>query len=573
MTKVTALLESPNVVTDSYAKTCTSLSWKDMEEEFSWHETGNLNIAYEAVDRWASNQHARDRKALIFEKAGNVSEFTYFQLQEQSSRWANLLIKYGFAVGDRLFIFLPPCPEIYLVMLACARLGVIFSPLYPTLKFDELEVRLLNAKPRGIVTHADLAERLPDQAMKNVPHVFIVDGPAPGLFSGEAQVREILEELPQESPVRWVRGGTPLYLIYTSGSTGPPKGVVHAHQDMLGHLMTSRCVLNISEGSILWTDGDPGWVTGTVYGAFAPWLSGATSVIQGDRFSASTWLRTLERHRVSVWYTTPRTLTRLMEAGDDLPARYDFSHLKHIATAGETLGHGQSSWAERFLGHVPHATWWMTETGMICLANSSFVGNKPGSMGKPIPGIEAAVLDEEGQPLPAMTLGELALRPGWPAMMKGIWQDPARYHAYFRLRGWFLTGDMVTVDEDGYFYHHGRNDDLIKVGAKFVGPYEIEQVLSLHPAVGEAVVISLGSISGTASVKGFVTIGPGFTASARLNREIKSFVKANFNPDLPLKEIEFLDELPKSRSGKLLRRVLSASERKLAGSNTLRQED
>ena len=565
MIKVAAPVESPDAVMDSYAKIRESFSWKDVEKEFSWHKTGKLNIAHEAVDRWASNPHTRDRKALIFEKAGKVTELTYLQLLEHSSRWANLLIQYGFSVGDRLFIFLPPCPEIYLVMLACARLGVIFSPLYPTLTFDELEVRLLNAKPRGVVTHPDLAERLPDNAMKNVAHVFIVDSPTPGMFSGEVEVGDIIERLPAESTMRWLRRETPLYLIYTSGSTGPPKGVVHAHQDMLGHLVTSRYVLNLSEGSILWTDGDPGWVTGTVYGAFAPWLCGATCVIQGDRFSASTWYRTLERHQISVWYTTPRTLTRLMEAGDDLPARYDFSHLKHIATAGETLGPDQFSWAKRFLGQAPHGTWWMTETGMICLAIFSSMENRPGSMGKPVPGIEAAVLDDKGQPLPAMTLGELALRPGWPAMMTGIWQDPARYHAYFRLRGWLLTGDMVTVDEDGYFYHHGRNDDLIKLGAKFVGPYEIEQVLTMHPAVMEAVVISMGSISGTTSVKGFVTIGPGFTPSARLSHEIKSFAKASFGPELPLNEVEFLEELPKTRSGKLLRRVLSAREQAVPG--------
>lgn len=560
--------ENPDAAMGSYTETCESFSWKDVEKEFSWPETGNLNIAYEAIDRWAADRDKRDRTALIFEKAGKVETFTYLQLRELSSRWANLLIEFGFGVGDRLFIFLPPCPDIYFVLLACARLGVIFSPIYPTLTFDELEVRLQNAKPRGVVTHPDLAERLPDQAMKNVAHVFVIDDPKPGLFSGEVQVRELLDELPRKSSPRWFRGGTPLYLIYTSGSTGPPKGVVHAHQDMLGHVMTARYVLNLTESSVLWTDGDPGWVTGTVYGAFAPWLCGATSVIQGDQYSASTWYRTLERHRVSVWYTTPRTLTRLMEAGDDLAARYDFSQLRHVATVGETLAPDQFFWAKKMLKHAPHDTWWMTETGMICLANFPSMSIKPGSMGKPVPGIEAAVLDDKGQPLPPMTMGELALRPGWPSMMTSIWQDPARYQAYFRFRGWFLTGDMVTVDDEGYFYHQGRNDDLIKVGEKFVGPYEIEQVLSLHPAVMEAVVISMGSTSGRASVKGFVTIGAGFTPSARLNHEIKSFVRANFTPTLPLKEIEFLDELPKTRSGKLLRRVLRAREHGLPSGDT-----
>lgn len=560
MIKAKIPAENPDAVMGTYANTVRAFSWQEIEKHFTWHESGTINIAHEAVDRWASKRDKRDRTALIFEMAGKVSEYTYLDLREQSSRWANLLIEYGLTVGDRLFIFLPPCPEIYFVMLACARLGVIFSPIYSTLGFDELEVRLQNAKPRCVVTHPDLLERLPEHAMNTVECVLLTAGPGLNIFRGEVVVKDKLAELPKKSTVRWLQGGAPLYLIYTSGSTGPPKGVVHAHHDMLGHFMTAKYVLNVSEDSVLWTDGDPGWVTGTVYGAFAPWLCGATTIIQGDRFSASTWYRTLERHAVSVWYTTPRTLARLMEQGDDLPARYDFSHVQHIATVGETLSPELFYWTKNTLKHSPHDTWWMTETGMICLANYASMDIKPGSMGRPVPGVEAAVLDENGEPLPLMTMGELALRPGWPSLMTSIWQDAVRYQAYFRFRDWFLTGDMVTRDEDGYFYHLGRNDDLIKLGEKFVGPYEIEQVLSLHPAVAEAVVISLGSTSGKASVKGFITISAGYNPSARLNHEIKTFIKANFGPEMPLKEIEFLEEIPKTRSGKLLRRVLRARE-------------
>ena len=313
-------------------------------------------------------------------------------------------------------------------------------------------------------------------------------------------------------------------------------------------------------GPYLWTDADPGWVTGMVYGAFAPWLCGAVSVVQGDTFAASTWYRTLERHRVSTWYTTPRTIARLQEAGDDLPGRYDLSSLQHIATVGENLAPEQFFWTKEALKHSPHDTWWMTETGMICLANFPSMAIKPGSMGKPVPGIEAEVLDENGEPVPDLTMGELALRPGWPSMMTGIWMDPPRYQAYFRYRDWFLTGDMVTKDEDGYYYHQGRNDDIIKLGDRCVGPYEIEQVLLLHPSVAEAAAISLRSIAGKTYVKVFLTPKKGLSGSARLNQEIKAFVKANFSPEIPLKEVVFMEELPKTRSGKLLRRVLRAHE-------------
>jgi acetyl-CoA synthetase len=555
--------ENPDANLKSYAKEYQEFSWAEARKQFTWHESGQLNIVHEAVDRWAADRSKSGQKALVFEKAGKIKEFTYLQLREVVSQWSNLLIEYGLVEGDRIFIFLPACAEIYVAMLACARLGIIFSPLFSSLGFDELEFRLRNAKPRGIITHPDMLEHIPHHAMNSVERVLLTEGPKLGVFSQEVVVPDLVNELPKKSAVRWVRGAAPLFLIYTSGSTGPPKGVVHAHVDMLGHFVTGKYVLNLNEQSVLWTDGDPGWVTGTVYGLFAPLLCGATAVIQGDQFSASTWYRTLEKHKVSVWYTTPRTLTRLIEAGDDLPGRYDFSHLTHIATVGETLAPEQFYWAKQVLKHAPHDTWWMTETGMICIANFPSMSIKPGSMGKPVPGIEAAVLDENGEPLPILTMGELALKAGWPSMMTAIWQDAPRYQDYFRFKDWFLTGDMVTRDEDGYYYHQGRNDDLIKLGEKFIGPYEIEHVLSMHPAVAEAVAISIGSATGKASVKAFVTINRGFTPSARLNHEIKTFVKANFPPELPLTDVVFIEELPKTRSGKLLRRVLRARERGL----------
>jgi acetyl-CoA synthetase len=554
--------ENPDANLKSYAEMVANFSWNDIEKEFTWHKTGNLNIAYEAVDRWAENPETANRVALIFEKGDKVKTFSYLQLQEISSQWCNLFIEYGYAVGDRMFIFVPPSPEYYFAMLACARLGIIFCPLFTTLGFDELEVRLQNAKPRGIITHPDMAERFPTQSMPSVEHVFLVEGTGVGLFRQEIALKTVAGELPKKSHVKWVSGSTPLYLLYTtSGSTRPPKGVMHGHGDMVGHLATARYVLDVNEGSMLWTDGgEPGWITGVVYGAFAPWLCGATSVVQGDQFSASTWYRTLERHKVDVWYTTPRTITRLMEAGGDLPTRYNLSSLRHIATVGEVLSPEQFYWARNTLKHSPHDTWWMTESGMICIANFPSLSIRPGSMGKPVPGIKAEVMDEDGEILPVLTMGELAIRPGWPSMMTAIWEDEERFKNYFRVKDWFLTGDMVTKDEDGYYYHQGRNDDLIKVGQRDTGPYEVEQVLSLHQAVAEAVAISTSSPAGRPTFKAFVRLKSGYTASKRLNLEIKNFVRASFSPEIPLSEIVFMDELPKTRSGILLYRALMAQE-------------
>lgn len=554
--------ENPDANLKSYDEVYQSFSWGDLEKEFTWHETGQVNIVHEAIDRWANDEKKRSRKALIFEKTGKVKEYTYLDLKEISSQWANLFIERGFGAGDRMFILLPTCPEVYFAMLACARLGIIFYVLFPNLSYDEIEARLQNSKPRGMITHPDMAERLPVHAMTGVEHVFLTEGFGVNLFPSEILIPSVIGDFPRRSLTRWVTRSTPLYLLYTtSGGTAPPKGVVHAHGDMLGHLLTARYVLDVKEGSVLWTDAtDPGWVVGIVYGAFAPWLCCATSVVQGDHFSASTWYRTLEKHQVTVWYTTPRTINRLMQAGDDVPGRYDLSALRHIATVGEILSPAQFYWARQTLKLSPHDTWWMTELGMICLANFPCMSIRPGSMGKPVPGVEVAVIDDEGEPLPEFSMGELALKPGWPCMMTGIWEDPARYQEYFRLNGWFLTGDMVTKDEDGYFYYNSRNDDLIKVGQRDTGPYEVEQVLALHQAVAEAVAISVRTTDQDPMFKAFVRLKEGFTPSKRLNLEIKTFVRASFSPEIPLSEVVFVDELPKTISGMLLHRALLARE-------------
>jgi acetyl-CoA synthetase len=551
--------ENPQANMRSYYETYRNFSWAEWGKELQHGSNGEINIVYEAVDRWAENEAARDRLALIYEKAETVRTFTYAQLREEACRWADLLSRHGFKTGDRLFIFLPPCPETYFAMLGCARSGIIFSNLYTTLGYEEMVWRIQNAQPRGVLTNPDLVERLPPDGLKGVNAVFLTTGEPAGIFPWEIVVETLMPRMSKDFEITWMPPESPLYLLYTSGSTGPPKGVVHAHQDMTGHLMTARNVLDMGENTVLWTDADPAWVTGTVYGAFAPWLCGATSVIQGEPFSASTWYRTLERQRVAVWYTTPRTIRRLMEAGGDLPRRYDFSHLRHIATVGETLSPDLFYWVKEHLRHTPHDTWWMTETGMICIANFPSEMTKPGSMGRPVPGIEAAVIDTNGEPLSILSLGELALKPVWPSMMRGIWRDDSRYAQYFR-NGWFLTGDMVVKDEDGYFYHQGRNDDLIKAGREFIGPYEVEQVLCLHPAVAEAAAISKVPAGGTPVVKVFVTINQGFTKSARLNQELRAFAKTNLPDQFPRTEIAFVESLPKTQSGKLVRRVLRAME-------------
>lgn len=565
--------QNRNANLKSYDEVYKNFSWKEAEKNFTWYHTGRINIVHEAIDRWADNTEKADTNALIFEKAGRIHRFTFKEIKNISCAWANLLMQYGFKTGDRLFIFLPPCPEIYFAMLACARMGVLFCPLFSTLSTDELEDRLENASPRGILTNPDLEEKLPGETMSRVKYLFLTQGPLPGLFSEEILVQEIIKNMSRHFNTRWLSADTPLYLLFTSGSTGPPKGVVHAHHDMVGHLITARYVLNLNQESILWADCYPAWVTGTVYGAFAPWLCGAASVVQGDPFSASSWYRTLETHQVSVWYITPGTMNRLKEAGRDLVHRYDLSRLSHIASVGDALSPELIYWFRENFKISPHDNWWMTETGMICIANFLSMDIRPGSMGKPVPGIDASVIDENGNPLPPLTMGELALKPGWPAMMTGIWKDKSRYQKYFKLKGWFLTGDMVIQDTEGYIYHQGRIDDLIKVGVKQIGPYEIERAILRHPAVKEAAVILKTLRPGDASLKAFITVNSGFTPSTRLNLEIKAFVRANLSSEIPLDSIVFLAQIPKTRSGKLLRRILRTSEMGLPIGESLQIKD
>jgi acetyl-CoA synthetase len=563
MIKARIPAENPAANLGSYDAAVKAFSWEEEERRYGPARGGRINIAAEAVDRWAANPEHRDLTALLFEQNGSLLTYSYARLREASCRWANLFKREGLKPGERLFIFLPRCPETYLAMVACARMGVVFCNVFASSTYNEVEIRIRNAGPAAVLTHPDLVEHLPADAMKSVRRVFLLRGPLPGLFSGEMSVEGLPDRMAPDFENRLLPGRAPLYLNYTSGSTGTPKGIVHAHRDLLGMGATARLVLDLKPGTVLWTEADPAWVTGTVYGAFAPWLCGATVLVQGDHLSASNVYRTLEHHGVEVWYTTPTGIRRLMEEGDDLPRRYDFSHLRHVATVGEPMVPDLFYWSRKNIGRSLHDTWWMTETGIICLANYPSMDIKPGSMGKPVPGMEVAVLDEDGEPAPSMTMGELAIRLDWPGLMCALWGDEERYLQYFRIPGWFLTGDMAVMDDEGYYYHQGRTDDLIKVGGfKMIGPYEIEHVLYMHPAVAEAAVISKGGDpgSGKSTVKAFIMLNPTFSPSTRLSQEIKAFLRANLSQEVMVRDISFIDQIPKTRSGKILRRVLRAME-------------
>ncbi len=566
MIKARVPAQNPDANLNNYEDLRKTSPWADIETALGLDITHDINIIAASIDKWALHPDKQDHPALIFEKQGAKTVFTYTQLRDISARWAAFFSGHDVKAGDRLIIYLPPCREFFFALAACARAGIVFCPIFASSGYNELETRLNDISPKAILTNPDLVENIPAECATGVAAVFLTsDGPE--LFSNEIPVGDKPDALSNDFPALPVTPETPLYIIYTSGSTRPPKGIIHSHGDMIGIYASARWALDLTDSDVLWTDADPAWVTGTVYAAFAPWLCGVTSVVSEDPFTAANCYRILEKNAVTVWYTTPHTIRTLIEAGDDLPGRYDLESLRHLATVGSPLMPDLFYWVKKHLGGSPHDTWWMSETGIICLSNLPALDIKPGAIGKPLPGITAAILDDDGRELPFLSLGQLALKPGWPGMMQGLWRDRQRYDDYFA-NEWFLTGDIALQDEEGYFYHQGRLDDILKTGEnRSVGPFEIEQALCQHPAVAESAVIAKGKDreTGTSMLKAFVTVKKDYQPSRRLNHEIRMFLKASIAPDIRVEEITFTDALPRTRSGKLLRRVLRAWELGLPG--------
>jgi len=352
----------------------------------------------------------------------------------------------------------------------------------------------------------------------------------------------------------------PLYLLYTSGTTGKPKGVIHVHEDILGHHMTTKWVLDLKDDDIYWCTADPGWVTGTVYGIFGPWSLGASCVSYEGRFDAAGWYQLIDRLKVTVWYTAPTALRMLMKAGDDVVYEHELKSLRHVLSVGEPLNPEVVRWGMKVYGLPIHDNWWQTETGMQLIANLPCNAIKPGSMGKPLPGVYAGIVDDEGEELAAGELGRLVVRPGWPAMLRTVWRNEPKFHEYFKIPGWYFSGDNAWKDEDGYFWFVGRADDVINTSGHRVGPFEVESALVEHPAVAEAGVIGKPDKERGEIIKAFIVMASDTKPSDALMEEIKEHCKKTLSAHAYPREIEVKDSLPKTRSGKIMRRLLKAWE-------------
>lgn len=555
-----------------YEEAKQNFDWSEIEKQFSWHETGKVNMAYEAIDRHAENPDKQNQVALHYLDGSRKEEYTFADMKKYTNKAANVIKEAGIEKGDRVFIFMSRSPELYFALLGAIKVGAIVGPLFEAFMEGAVRDRLEDSEAKALVTTPQLVERVPFDDLPNLETVFIhggVDDEKGGFLDFDARLQQAGSDFEPE----WVDREDGLILHYTSGSTGKPKGVYHVHNAMIQHYQTAKWVLDLKDGDVYWCTADPGWVTGTSYGIFGPWLAGVTNVVRGGRFSAQDWYDTLDRYNVSVWYSAPTAFRMLMSAGDELVKEYDLSSLRHILSVGEPLNPEVVRWGEKAFNLRIHDTWWMTETGAMMICNYPAMTIKAGSMGKPIPGVYGAIVDDQGNELPPNRMGNLAIKPTWPAMMRAIWNRKEKFDSYFELNGWYVSGDSAYMDEDGYFWFQGRVDDVIMTAGERVGPFEVESKLVEHPAVGEAGVIGKPDPVRGEIIKAFVALREGYEASDELKEEIQNFVKKELAGHVAPKEIEFRKSLPKTRSGKIMRRVLKAWELDLPTGDLSTMED
>ncbi|GIP20356.1 acetate--CoA ligase [Paenibacillus sp. J22TS3] len=557
---ISAVAPSSNL--GDYETTYDSFEWENVEKDFSWYETGKLNMAYEAIDRHVDAGRG-GKTALLYSDAARNESYTFEQLSTLSNQFANVLRGLGITKGDRVFVFMPRTPELYVSILGTIKVGAIVGPLFEAFMETAVKDRLEDSGAVAIVTTTSLLHRIKRDELPELKHVIVLGDDVEGAGNGLIDYKSAMSEASPDAEIEWVDREDGLILHYTSGSTGKPKGVYHVHNAMIQHYYTGKVVLDLQEGDIYWCTADPGWVTGTSYGIFAPWLNGATNVIRGGRFSPADWYDTIQKNKVTVWYSAPTAFRMLMGAGEDVISQYDLSSLRHVLSVGEPLNPEVVRWGLKVYGKRIHDTWWMTETGGQLICNYPSMPMKPGSMGRPLPGIEAAIIDDNGNVLPPYRMGNLAIKTPWPSMMRKIWNNPAKYEEYFRIQGWYISGDSAYVDEDGYFWFQGRIDDVINSSGERIGPFEVESKLVEHPAVAEAGVIGKPDPTRGEIIKAFISLREGFEPSDELKADISRFVKEGLSAHAAPREIEFKDKLPKTRSGKIMRRVLKAWELQL----------
>jgi acetyl-CoA synthetase len=549
-----------------YDAFCARFTWSRARALLDGLPDGGLNIAHEALDRHLAAGHGGQLALRWIAHDDRVVDFTYRQLTEAANRFANVLTAHGIARGDRVFSLLGRVPQLYMAALGTLKSGAVFSPLFSAFGPEPIKARMTIGSAKALVTTEAFYRRKIEPwrgELKSLQAVFLIDCSADrpgGTIDLDAALRQAADTFTAVS----TRPQDMALLHFTSGTTGRPKGAVHVHEAVVAHNFTGRMALDLHPGDVFWCTADPGWVTGTSYGIISPLTNRATLIVDEGEFDATRWYRILHDHNVEVWYTAPTAIRMLMKAGSGLARAHDLSRLRFMASVGEPLNPEAVVWGVEAFGRPFHDNWWQTETGGIMIANYPAMDVKPGSMGRPLPGVAAGIVERRadgavGEITRPMVAGELALRPGWPSMMRAYLNEEERYRKCFA-GGWYLTGDLAMRDEDGYFWFVGRADDVIKSAGHLIGPFEVESALMEHPAVAESGVIGIPDPTVGEIVKAYVALKPGYEPGEPLKRELLGHARKRLGPAVAPKEIAFRQNLPKTRSGKIMRRLLKARE-------------
>ncbi|MEK7571111.1 MAG: acetate--CoA ligase [Patescibacteria group bacterium] len=553
---------APNITT--YTKTYKVFTWQKAEKELiEFFPDGTLNIAYNCVDRHAKGKN-KNKAAILFESAdGDKEVYSYAKLKKLTDKFANVLTSYDVHKGDRVFLFVPAIPERVVAFLGTLKVGAIAGVLFSAFQEMALSDRLSDSEAKVVITTASLYPRI-EKIWKDLPHlekVIIIGRGSVTKPVGENIIsyEEEMKKASDNFAIAHMQKEDYSYMLYTSGTTGKPKGVVHSHYDVLQAMVTTKYVLDLHEDDVYWCTADLGWVTGVVYGVLGPMGLGSTSVLYEGRFNPENWHTLLAEYKVTVWYTAPTAIRLLMGATVDVKG-FNLSSLRHLCSVGEPLNPEAIWWGLETYGLAFHDTWWQTELGGISITNYPALDIKPGSMGKPLPGIKAAIIDDEGKEVPVGEEGHLALKASTvSSLMKTIWHNKAKFDSYFNGQ-WYLSGDKAYQDKDGYFWFIGRADDVINTAGERVGPFEVESALVEYPDVVEAGVIGKPDPVRGEIIKAFVVIKPGVEQNDELKEKLKIHVKKHLAGHAYPREIAFIDKLPKTRSGKIMRRILKAKE-------------
>jgi acetyl-CoA synthetase len=543
-------------------------------QHFNWPKTTPpINIAYQAVDSHLGTPNEHKVALRWLGKKNQCLDFTYSELAQQTSRFASVLNTLGFEQGSRVFSLVGRLPLLYIAALGTLKAGCVFTPLFSAFGPEPIRSRMEIGEANVLITTMSLYRKKMATWWQELPHlkaILLIDGSGE-LDQGCYALTELMALADASFPCAQTNAEDMALLHFTSGTTGKPKGVVHVHQAVEAHKSSAYYALDLHEEDVYWCTADPGWVTGTSYGIIAPLCLGVTMIVDEAEFEVERWYHILEQQQITVWYSAPTAIRLLMKAGSEIRSQYNLSKLRFIASVGEPLNPEAVVWSGQVLGLPFHDNWWQTETGAIMIANYASMPIKPGSMGKPLPGIEAGLVKRvkrtkkagEQSTLEVLSkanqIGELALKQGWPSMFRGYIHQEEKYQHCFE-QGWYLSGDLAYQDEQGYYWFVGRADDLIKSSGHLIGPFEVESALMEHEAVTEVGVIGIPDDIAGELVKAYVTLKSGINPSEQLQKQLKGFARKKLGAAVAPKEIVFRQNLPKTRSGKIMRRLLKARE-------------